>query len=50
MTEDEEPSYGLDKDARLAAKRQKAREEEPQPDPLDPPFPFYVLPFEFPGR
>ena len=49
MTEDQ-ASYGLDKDARLAAKRQKAQEEEKEPEPLDPPFPYYVLPFKFPAR
>ena len=45
MTE-ETPKYGLDKDARLAAKRARKAEEVEEPEPLDPPFPFFVIAFE----
>ena len=46
MTEEESPDgFGLDKDARLQDKRQRAANEARDVDPLDPPFPYYVIPF-----
>ena len=46
MTDEESPdTFGLDKDARLESKRQKAANDARDVDPLDPPFPYYVIPF-----
>ena len=44
QTEDD-GGFGLDKDARLQAGRQRDAEEN-RPDPLDPPFPFRVIGFD----
>lgn len=38
-------SFGLDKAARLKAKRD-AKDEAEKPEPLDPPFPFTAQPFD----
>lgn len=42
---DESDGFGLDKNARLEAKR-AAEEEEEKPEPLDPPFPHRVIAFD----
>jgi hypothetical protein len=44
---DSKDGYGLDKQARLNAKRLgKDEEESSQSAPLDPPFPYRMVPFD----
>lgn len=43
----QQPRYGLNKEARLAAER-RAEEAKNATPPLDPPFPYVCLPNPFP--
>lgn len=42
---EEKDGHGLDKDRRLAERREKRAEEE-KSEPLDPPFPYGVMSFD----
>jgi len=42
---DDKDGFGLDKDARLARRREDRREGS-RPEPLDPPFPYFPIPFD----
>ena len=47
MSDVTKDGYGLDKQARLNAKRlSKEEEETSQAAPLDPPFPYRMVPFD----
>ena len=40
---EEKDGFGLDKNSRLVERRER-QTEEGEPDPLDPPFPYRVIP------